>query len=67
MAARYRRPAADKPRFTTESFNRDGYDTRLWTQVFVGMALARATAARSGNRREIRRLPAALTAHADVA
>lgn len=54
-------------RYATHVFERDTIDSRLLTQVFLGMALSRATAQRATRRAEIRRLPTPAFAQADVA
>lgn len=62
-----RASATREVRYATHVFERATIDSRLLTQVFLGMALSRATAQRATRRAEIRRLPAPTFAHADVA
>lgn len=62
-----RASATREVRYATHVFERDTIDSRLLTQVFLGMALSRATAQRAARRAEIRRLPAPAFARADVA
>lgn len=62
-----RASATREVRYATRVFERDTIDSRLLTQLFLGMALSRATAQRAAYRAEIRRLPAPAFARADVA
>lgn len=62
-----RAPETREVRYATHVFERDTIDSRLLTQVFLGMALSRATAQRATRRAEPRCLPAPAFARADVA
>jgi len=63
----HRASATREVRYATRVFERDAIDSRLLTQVFLGMALSRATAERATRGAEVRRLPAPTFARADVA